>query len=157
MNSCEQCDQQLDFTRGKTRFQPRLMLQYGGFGVFQNPLAVRVEEKSLPPPIRCRCVAPEVPAGLEPIDDAHRGGPVHLQASGEIGLRDAGMIVDQPQYPCLLLGKAECAERHREVTVDRTVREPNVETQIVVEPADIVGRLLLLDSPDTRLGHISRP
>ena len=66
---------------------------------------------------------------LQAVDDGHRRRPVHVQALGEVGLGDAGMVVDQPQHRDLLLGQVELGEGLGEMAIDRDIGQPDVEAR----------------------------
>jgi hypothetical protein len=77
--------------------------------------------------------------GLKPVDDRHCRGAVHAQALRQIGLGDAGVVIDQPQHGNLLLRQIEIGERLGKVAQAGAVGQADVEPQDVVDRADITG------------------
>jgi hypothetical protein len=89
-------------------------------------------------PVARRALTAHVVAFLQPVDDGHRRRPVHPQAPAERDLRDARVVVDQPQRRDLLLGQPEIDEGIAEMAVHRAMREADAQPEDVVESAELV-------------------
>src|SRR5688500_11688215 len=73
----------------------------------QGALPGRSEVQVLPAAVGRRALAYHEAAIFEAVDDCHHGGAVHIQRGGHLGLRDAGIGLDEPQSRRLLLRQAE--------------------------------------------------
>lgn len=89
-------------------------------------------ERDLAPIFGTALAAQQAPS-FERMHDRHGRRPVHLHAPAQIYLRDAGVIMDEPQYGDLLLRQIQLGEVLREMTHNSPMRQPQMKPQNVVQ------------------------
>src|SRR6478609_3263652 len=153
VDSRQHFHQFFDLFGAEAPLQPGLVLADAALGLGQCLVAGGGDVERLLAPVAGRALAAHEGALLQAVDDGHRRRPVHPQAPAEVDLRDARIVMHQPQRGDLLLGQVERGERLGEMAIDRAMGEADAQPEDVVEPAELVGALLNVVLGQSRCVH----